>query len=221
MRKVIFTLLVLLIGTELVNAQFLKKVQIGAFFKPANSWLRAENSDITGEGKVGWSLGLVCDQNIGDRYFLTTGIEYTKVNTDLRVMEVGFTETSLMNYKLGYLQIPFAFKGKTREIINYFSVFGQVGVTASILADGRYSRTRPIGNDIENERIMDVVRPFAGSWHLAAGVEYETVSSTILFLAVHYDRSFTDVLYPAALHLPNDDDKVTYGHLGLRFGLFF
>lgn len=221
MRKIILLLAVILFGAEIAHAQGLSQSKIGVFFKPANSWLRAENPAIDGDMDMSWSLGLVCDQPFGSRYFLTSGVEYMKINSDMQVFESGFNDPTEMSFNLGYLAVPIGFKGRTREIINYFSIFGGAGVTAAILVDGRYSKKAPIGEEVINARIKDVVRPWAGAWHLEAGIEYETVSSTVFFVSLRYDRSFTKVLEGTTLNLDNDDNKVTYGHMGLRCGLFF
>jgi len=220
-RKIILLLALLFVGADIAQAQMLSRTKIGVFAKPANSWLRAENPAIDGEMDMAWSIGLVCDQPFGSRYFISTGVEYMKVISDMQVFESGFNDLTDMKFDLGYITVPIGFKGRTRELINYFSIFGGAGVTAAILVDGRYSKNAPIGEEIINARIKDVVSPYAGAWYLEAGIEYETVSSTVFFIAARYDRSFTKVLEASVLNLDTDDNKVTYGHMGFRCGLFF
>ncbi|MDA7501745.1 PorT family protein [Chitinophagales bacterium] len=228
MRKILCSVL-LLCSFVSAQAQIIEDITIGIFARPMISYLRAENPQIDGGSDFGWELGTVVDYALNDRYFITTGLQYSKIQAPLEALETDQEALSKMSFRLGYLQIPIAFKGKTNEFstsgsgfFRYSKFFGQFGISPSILVDGRFDRDRPDdAGEIINGKIDGIAKPITFTWNLAVGLEYALEANTALFTSVYFDRSFSNLLYDEAMDIANDDDKVIFASLGLRIGIYF
>jgi hypothetical protein len=107
-------------------------------------------------------------------------------------------------YNMGYLNIPLAFKMKTKDI-GGFTYFGQIGAAVMIRMKARgndevvaYDKTSysayPLVGKSQSIDKVDIAKTM-NLFNLAAGVgggaEYNISGSTSLYASIHYQHSFT------------------------------
>lgn len=122
------------------------------------------------------------------------------------VLQSGGSKNQLKSrtYNMGYLNIPLAFKMKTKDI-GGFTYFGQIGAAAMIRMKARgndnvisynkasYTTYPAVGSSqtIDKVDIAKTMNLFNLAASVGGGAEYNVSGSTSLYASIHYQHSFT------------------------------
>lgn len=228
MKKLLLIVAVLFFSIGDIVAQDVDfdRVRLGIFIMPAPSIVGAENTDIeTGSG-FGFGGGIIADYAFSERYWLGTGIGITNLPASTIVTNASsFTTTA--DYNIRYLEIPITIKLLTGEIgtgsVGYFKYFGQAGVNLAVPLSARFDLTSTDPSMLiveENEKANKQIQKVNLGLIIAAGAEYNVADQTSLYAALWYNSGFTGIL-KSVQGLNDNDDRVTLGYIGLKFGAMF
>ena len=202
-RLLIFFLI--LIGPQ-VMAQH-KPIQFGFSAAPNIGWFSSQLQDYTNQGvKPGASWGFVSEIFVMEGYSINTGFNVIFLNGEMTMpwAEISPVDTLIYGklnriYKNKYVEIPFVFTMKTKEIKHKFRVYGQIGVGLSLLLNAK-ANDLFMSNDgknnweTKNNQIPDMVRFTRESLILGTGIEIPLTGSTFLRAGLKYDNAFVNVL---------------------------
>lgn len=233
----------------------LRKARFGLFVAPNISWMKptANKSDdklylIENPGnKMGFAWGLMMDYYLDDNYGITTGFQLTstggKMNAELNPNVAPPTTTNIVktanfDYKLRYLEVPFALKLISDELSGGMRFYGQVGLCAGIIIgkkasyDVTYTDTSATGTVTktaigEDEKIQGLgISPVMLHMNLGAGIEYPISAKMSFTAGIYFNNGFVpDVTNPKELDLDYkgkfSDGNTRLNSIGLRIGIFF
>lgn len=230
------------------------RFRFGAYIAPNVNWMKptADNSDdgqyrITSQGnRAGYVWGLLVDYYFAQNYGIATGFNVNSTGGKLlATLNPGTTppagtanvvQQADFNYKLQYLEVPFALKLRTDEISN-FKFFGQIGLTLAFnigkKADYEVSYTDSTGNNpitstATNEKIQgfNTVMPFGLQLNVGAGLEYPIANKLAFYTGIFFNNGFApDATNPKNYELGYkgffSDGNIRMNSLALRIGLLF
>ncbi len=131
-------------------------------------WMKPDirRKDINNEGvKLGFNYGLVGDYNFTDNFAFSTGVMVNnfggklKFNDSISAFKANdsiynFSKGVVIDYKLQYVKIPIALKGKTNEI-GYMTYFLKAGINPMIRWKAKGDASQ---ENIQNESIKEGVK---------------------------------------------------------------
>lgn len=212
MKKINFFLLgISLFFCNVLNAQ---DWRFGLSVAPTSNWLSTENKDIETSSKLSFGYGLIADYEFDERYAVSSGIFFNKASAKFTPEPPTIGDTSEIELKVQYIEIPFTLKLKTNEF-GYLTYFAQVGLTPGLALSSRYDQEISGGEDIVNEKAKEFVNNINLSATIGGGVEYSISETTALFAGIFFQNGLLNVIED------NDGDSMSFGSLSLRLGIFF
>lgn len=230
------------------------KLRFGAYFAPTQAWMHpaASVSDdghyhVSSQGsKTGYCWGLVAEYYFAQNYGIATGFNVDlaggKISSTANVPKLDTTQPNTltkadMNYKLQYLEIPFALKLRSDELPKSgMRVFGQIGLTAAFniskkaTYDISYKDASGTDQSVSgsNETLKGslATAPILIQLNVGAGVEYPITEKLYFFTALFFNNGFL----PSAINPQNFDlgykgsftnPNTRLNSFALRIGLYF
>lgn len=230
--------------------------RFGVFVAPNISWLKptANKSDdklylVSSQGnKLGYSWGLMIDYPFAENYGFSTGFQITSTGGKILATEnLNTTQPNTINrvksadfdYRLQFLELPFALKLRSDELSSGIHVFGQMGLSLGINLSKKasydvvYTDTMA-GQIVEksvserNEKIFGSlsIPPAMIALNLGGGIEYPISEKMNFYLGLFFTNNFApDATNPNRLDLDYkgkfSDGNVRLNNFALRVGLFF
>lgn len=231
--------------------------RFGVFIAPNISWMKptANKSDdkqylVSSEGnKAGFTWGLLMDYPFDDNYGIATGFYLTTTGGKiLATQNTNVAQPNLTNivksadfdYRLQYLEVPFALKLRSDEMAGGINLFGQMGLALGIniskkaTYDVVYTDTSSAGGIIDKTASGEKEKLFGGlsiapvmlSLNIGGGIEYALTNKMSLYLGLFFNNGFApDVTNPRAIDMDYkgkfSDGNVRMNNFSLRVGLFF
>lgn len=230
------------------------KLRFGAFFAPTLTWMHpasAASNDghyrVTSKGsKTGYCWGLIAEYYFAENYGFVTGFNVdvaggrivsnantAKVDTTLANTVI----SSDLNYRLQYLEVPFALKLRSDELPKTgMRVFGQIGLTLAFNISKKASyevtyndaaaNTQTISGNNEILKGSLSAAPVMVQLNVGAGIEYPITEKLYFFTAISFNNGFL----PSAINTQNIDlgykgsftnPNTRLNSFALRIGLFF
>ena len=216
MKKTIVLFLCLFLCTK--GFSFNDKVKIGLFAAPGVSWMKPMGSEIN-NGVIGFGLqyGLKVEYYFKDQnYAFATGL-YGGIDQNGLHGRDTFTVLHGGNairekYNANNVILPCYLKLKTNKFKDKFKLFGEVGFQLVFNVSARANYNSPILSpggqlvDINKENVLrdgnEVqalipgfrYNPFDYRLSVGGGTEYEINEKTAVFIAIHYNNGFVNVL---------------------------
>lgn len=198
--------------------------------RPQISWFKSDSKATKPDGaKTGLNFGLNMEKYFTENYSLVTGIYLNNTGGFLKY-DSGASQTqpflidgdtvdlpagSALEYHLQYFDIPVLVKFRTEA-------FGDVRYHARLggVAQLRLSATAEANNliYIEDENIVEEMRPFAAAYCIGAGIEYLLGQSTTLDLGFLYTGGFADL---TSNNAGREKDIVSLRIFALRAAVIF
>lgn len=244
---------------EVKGSISLEKVRFGVYFAPTSSWMKptASKSDdgqylVSNQGsKIGYCWGLMADYFFAPNYGISTGFqinttggkilaEYNTENPDPNA--ISFVRSADFDYRLQYVEVPFALKLMSDNLKGGVRVFGQVGLTAGINISKKAtytvvysdtsstSTTGRVDKTVtgENEKIKGglAISPLLLQLNLGGGVEYQLTNKLSFYAGLFFNNGFVpDATNPKEINLGYKgnftDANTRLNNIALRLGLFF
>ncbi|MEZ4886567.1 MAG: porin family protein [Chitinophagales bacterium] len=212
MKKMTFFFVgILLLFSNVLNAQ---NWRFGLTLAPTTNWLTNENKDIETSSKLSLGYGLIADYQFDERYAVSTGFFFNKAAAKFTPEPPTIGDTSEISLKVQYVEIPLTLKLKTNEF-GYLTYFAQVGLTPGLALNSRYDQEISGGEDIVNEKAKKFVNNINLSATIGGGLEYSISETTSLFAGLFFQNGLLNVIED------NDGDRMSFGSLSLRLGIFF
>lgn len=222
MKKIILSTLFFCAILATVQAQ---EFRFGLTASPVFDWARVDGGLYEGEGtKVGFQYGLIFDQTIGsvERYAFSTGIIINYANTGVSVTDTATDITGTWSARSQYLEIPLTIRLRTNEI-NYFSYYGQFGLTPGFCIKSRGDLVVDnvtIAEDV-NLREKDNLtgsqyQLFNVSLTLGIGAEYSIAENTNILAGIFFQNGFANFIDDDV-----DDNNAYLKQIGIRLGVLF
>ncbi len=230
------------------------KIHFGIYIAPDISWMHPTSTKSddgnyyvnSKGGKAGYMWGLMMDYYFAPNYAIATGFDINssggRITTAYNPNLVSTsTANSVLNtdfdYKLQYLEIPFALKLRSDPINNDgLKIYGQIGLTAAINISRKASYTvdyndaggnyRTLQGDNEKLTGSLAVAPIILQLNLGAGIEYPLTPKLHFYSGLFFNNGFLpntvspknyDMGYAGTF----TDGYVRLNSLSLRVGLFF
>ena len=170
------------------------QAKLGLKFSPAISTNhRAEVISDTlsidrNSSKFKFSLGLIVDLPISERYFFSTGaiILPKTASVSIRAENGGSYPNATEEYNLQYIQLPATLKLFTNEVAPDLTVYFQIGGAFEIRVDDR-----PIQ---DTNRLVQTFNPLDISGIIGAGAEYRLGINTTGFAGFSFQRGLINVV---------------------------
>jgi hypothetical protein len=231
----------------------INKIRLGAYFAPAINWMHPTASksndghySVSSNGsRLGYSWGLVAEYYFADNYCLVSGFNINLAGGKLSAsptQKVDTTQpdialTSSLNYKLQYLEIPFAIKLRSDELPKSgMHIFGQVGLTAAINISKKATYTiyytdqsatrQSVSGTNETLQGSLSAAPVIIQLNIGAGLEYPITEKMYFFSGLFFNNGFLPTAvdpqnfklgYNGSFSYPN----IRLNSFTLRIGLFF
>ena len=222
MKKIILSTMFFCALWTAVSAQ---EFRFGLTASPVFDWVRVDGELYENVGtKVGFQYGILFDQTIGsvERYAFSTGVLINYANVGVTSTDTAFDITAEWTARSQYIEIPLSIRLRTNEI-NYFSYYGQFGLTPGFCIK---SRGDLFINDVafvEDVNLRDTdnltgaqYQLFNVSLTLGAGTEYSIAENTSIMAGVFFQNGFANILDDDV-----DDNNTTLKQLGIRIGVLF
>ncbi len=229
MTKKILLSLVLLTATTIVSFSQAKKeaetrkyifgLKMGSNF----SWYKPDTRNLEKGGlKLGFSYGIMGDYVFQDNYSIAAEFLVSTINGKLKFRDSltytrkgtpDKTKSSLnvrYEYSVRYIQIPFSFKFRTKEIgmVKYFAQFGlapgiRISSKAAIIDNASLWPEADVSNIKTNDDADEIYEPKEFDDDISiinipliigAGVEYNLSGNTSLYGGLRFENGFTNVL---------------------------
>ena len=219
-------LLILGVNARL-SAQEDKKVALAFTVSPSVAWLSPTNTGYESDGnKIGFKYGLLMDFRLFgvDNYSLTSG--FTMNHIGGKIIEPSTFETSTgtvvsakdaANYKMTYIDVPFAIRLKTNEIgyNTFYAVFGsEMGFNITAKKDV----TTTYGSTTTGEITQDVggdINLFRTSLVIGLGVERNISGNTNYRIGVTYHNGLTNIMDGDAYKVDANGETMISGNAGV------
>jgi hypothetical protein len=230
------------------------KLRFGAFIAPSLTWMHpvASASDdgryhVSSKGsRAGYQWGLVAEYYFADNYGFVSGFNIELAGGKLMsTANTNHVDTTLpntvisanMNYKLQYIDIPFALKLRSDELPKTgMRIFGQIGLTVAfnISRKANYDVVYNAADTIRvtasgsNEILKGTLAtpPIMLQLNVGAGIEYPITEKLFFFTGLYFNNGFL----PTAINPQNfelgykgsfTNPNTRLNSFALRVGLFF
>jgi hypothetical protein len=222
MKKIILSALFFCAILSAVQAQ---QFRFGLTASPVFDWVKVDGELYESVGtKAGFQYGLLFDQTIGsvERYAFSTGIIINYVRVGIASTDTAFDITAEWDARSQYIEIPLTIRLRTNEI-NYFSYYGQFGITPGICIKSRgdlFVNDIAVVEDV-NLRDKDNLtgaqnQLFNMSLTLGIGTEYSIAENTNILAGIFFQNGFANILDDDI-----DDNNAFLKQLGIRLGVLF
>ncbi len=229
-------------------------LRFGAFFAPSLAWMHPVTSTsedghyhVSSQGsRSGYSWGLIAEYYFAQNYGIATGFNVTldggKIASTANTNKVDTTAintviNSTINYKLQYLEIPFALKLRSDELPKTgMRVFGQIGLTAALNISKKATYDIEYKDQNGNSQLVSgtnetlkgtlATAPIMIQLNVGGGIEYPITEKLYFFTALFFNNGFL----PSAINPQNYDlgykgsftnPNTRLNSFSLRIGLFF
>ena len=222
MKKIIVTTMFFCALWSTVGAQ---EFRFGLTASPVFDWARVDGEQYENVGtKLGFQYGLLFDQTIGsvERYAFSTGILINYVNVGVDSIDENNVLTTEWTVRSQYIEIPLTIRLRTNEV-NYFSYYGQFGLTPGICIKSRGDKS--IGDiasyeDInlrDKDNVTNIqTQLFNVSLTLGIGAEYSIAENTNIIGGIFFQNGFANIIDDYV-----DDNSAFLKQLGIRVGVLF
>lgn len=215
-----------------------QKISGGLVVSPIVSWMKPDitKSIETEKAKFGFNYGIVGDFNFTENFAFSTGILVNNYGGSLKYTEgdsIHFKTSedtylvdsakfpAIVDYKLQYVEIPIALKGKTNEI-GYITYFLKAGISPGF----RWKAKGDVngGSLVNGESIKDEVRGTVIAFNVGGGIEYSLGGNTKVLAEIIYNNGLTGVTKTEVFkdgETEATNDKVILNHVALKIGILF
>ena len=224
------------------------------FFAPTISWMHPTSSasndghyNVSGKGsKTGYIWGLIAEYYFAQNYGLVTGFNINlsggKLAASPNTAKIDTAQpntvlNSNIDYKLQYLEIPFALKLRSDELPKTgIRVFGQIGLTMAINISKKATYTiyytdqnaarQSVSGSNETLNGSLATAPLMLQLNVGAGLEYPITEKLYFFTGLYFNNGFLPTAinpqnfklgYQGSFNYPN----IRLNSFALRIGLFF
>ena len=226
MKKYLLLCLAVFIYTQ--GFSISDKVKIGLFVAPGLSWMKPMGSDIN-NGVIGFGLqyGLKVeyyfkDQNYAIATGLYGGIDQNGLHGRDTLTSLNGGRSVMEKYNTNNVILPCYLKLKTNKFKRKFKLFGEAGfqLVFNVSARANYNSTilstsgQPVAINKENvlrdgNEVQQLIpgfryNPFDFRLSVGGGTEYEINEKTSVFIAVHYNNGFVNVLNDRSVNPKHD-----------------
>lgn len=222
MKKIILSTLFFCAILSAVQAQ---QFRFGLTASPVFDWVKVDGELYENTGtKAGFQYGLLFDQTIGsvERYAFSTGVIINYVNVGITATDTVFDNTAEWVARSQYIEIPLSIRLRTNEI-NYFSYYGQFGITPGFCIKSRGDllvNDVPLVEDVnlrESDNLTGAqYQLFNMSLTLGIGTEYSIAENTNIMAGIFFQNGFANILDDDI-----DDNNAFLKQLGIRLGVLF
>lgn len=222
MKKIIVTTMFFCALWSTVGAQ---EFRFGLTASPVFDWARVDGEQYENVGtKLGFQYGLLFDQTIGsvERYAFSTGIVINYVNVGISSTDTANDISAEWTARSQYIEIPLTIRLRTNEV-NYFSYYGQFGLTPGVCIKSRGDLTV---NDValyedvnlrDKDNLTDSqYQLFNVSLTLGIGAEYSIAENTNIIGGIFFQNGFANIIDDDV-----DDNSAFLKQLGIRVGVLF
>ena len=222
MKKIIVTTMFFCALWSTVGAQ---EFRFGLTASPVFDWARVDGEEYENVGtKLGFQYGLLFDQTIGsvERYAFSTGIVINYVNVGISSTDTANDISAEWTARSQYIEIPLTIRLRTNEV-NYFSYYGQFGLTPGVCIKSRGDLTV---NDValyedvnlrDKDNLTDSqYQLFNVSLTLGIGAEYSIAENTNIIGGIFFQNGFANIIDDDV-----DDNSAFLKQLGIRVGVLF
>jgi hypothetical protein len=177
-----------------------EKFSGGLYFSPEISWFKPDNKKVTNEkSRLSYGFGLTGDISLTNTFALNLGLGFLNAGGSLKyadsIVKVEAVDTTYLNlgtnkilkYKLQYVELPIAIKGRTKEI-GYISYFMKFGINPLF----RFKSRADVDVD-SNDDIKQEVRAISFAYHVGAGITYSLKGNTKLLFEILFRNGLTDI----------------------------
>ncbi len=203
-----------------------EKFSGGIYVSPEISWFKPTNKQVEKEkGRMSFGFGLTSDIALTNAFSLNIGLGFSNVGGSLKYLDsipkietadttyTHLAANTVLKYKLQYLEIPIAIKGKTKEI-GFISYFIKFGVNPMIRYKSLADVTVDSGDDIKQE-----VRSFSFAYHIGAGITYSLKGETKLLFEGVFKNGLSDI--DKITTYKDKDYKNILNVIEIRVGIIF
>ncbi len=177
-----------------------QKIRIGIYGDFGLSYLKPKANDYVSDGIRGsYSYGLVVDDNFTRNYTFSTGVRFSSYGGKLMFNDtIPAQGSTLLKYRVNYLEIPLALKLKTNEM-GYFKPFVQIGLNngfrLSATTDNEFTATGASSPTItENVDAVDLTSFYRLSLEFGIGSEFSISQSLSAFAILTFQNGLTNSL---------------------------
>lgn len=187
---------------------------------PQITWMKSgSNNVINGKNSLGFAYGIEGDLFLhSDRYAITTGLTVSSTGGSLRYkVPLSFSDKPLpagtsVDYRLRYLEIPFALKLRSKEF-NRTRFYAQFGLNNWLNIKAKATTS---DGSFYNETVNDEVRLFNIGLNVGGGIDYDLGNRNYLTGGLVYTSTFFDTTSN-----PTVKDMTTLNTLRIRLGFVF
>lgn len=217
-----------------------ENIRFGFKLSPHVSWLSTDSKLISNAGNLtGITVGTVAEWYLSENYVLSTGIGITFGQGGTLEHERGgrlLPEADLsspaydslpggteIGYSIRFLEIPFAFRMRTREMGKWRLTFEAPVLSIGVKMRARGDIKAPGLENTEDENLNPEINILNLSYGLSAGAEYSLTTDVSILMALEYRQGFLDITKDHGV-LDNGDfeDSVgTTGFLALKAAVLF
>lgn len=229
-----------------------KKWRFGISGAPSINWYQPDNEKKYESAgtvlKFGWGLDVerrlskIVSIAFGAQFNYSGGMlnfkdtNYYYLNKDEELIEISKIDTSSQSlfrlnkrtYNMTYVNIPFMFKMRTKEI-GYMTYYGELGLNTGFKYKGRanddvtLNGNKVIKEDLDIEKDMNLIRMQV---HIGGGAEYTISGSTALVFGLAYNLGVTNVVKKSSKHIFNTDgtaikQNAVPNNVQLKVGVLF
>ena len=205
MKKIIFTLFIVILMTINASAQY-KPFQFGLKIEPGIGWAKLDSENpYNNKAKMNFNWGFVGNFYFVENYGMSTGFNIKFINC-----EYSFENAITRTIQTQYLEIPLGMTMRT-EMINDIRIMGNVSYGMGFLLDVNEKNYNAVGEEI----IMSA--QYAKMRHaliVKLGVEYYVYKGSCLTAALVFNNNFVNI------YKDNQQD-VLLNNLCLEIGFMF
>ncbi|MBL7719324.1 MAG: PorT family protein [Flavipsychrobacter sp.] len=231
--------------------------RFGVYIAPNMSWMKPTNSKsndgmyrVNNDGsKVGFAWGLMADYQFSANYAIETGFNINStggiISTSIVPAQIptgeSYISTTVFDYNLQYIEVPFNLKLKSDGIAGGLQLFGQLGASAGVNLSKKATYTINYVDDNGDTRVLTgdrerltgnlTVSPLLFALNVGGGVEYPIADRLSIYCGVIFNNGFApDVTNPAnyqfdyvntAVAPRFRDGNTRQNSIALRLGLIF
>ncbi|MBI4648954.1 MAG: PorT family protein [Bacteroidia bacterium] len=208
----------------------------GLFVSPLVSWMKPDSKKAElAQAMLGFNFGVTADINLTKNFAASFSIAANKYGGSVKYLDSipefeaedvlrqdqSLSPGAVVDYKLTYIEIPIALKGKTNEI-GYITYFLKAGINPSI----KYKAKGDVNqNNITDVNVKNSVSLFGFGYHLGGGIEYSLAGNTRVLVEGIYTGGLSDIdntkMIASDTGAKAKEIKITLNNVALRVGILF
>ena len=229
MKKVLIITIILVFSF----GAFAQKFSGGLMIGPSIGWLKSDSKSLTKDkARFSYTWGAFIDRNLSDNFAISTGVFINEVGGKIKYNETtGFVyedstsatyfPSSIVKYKIRYIEIPISLKGMTNEI-GHFKYHLKIGLSPMIKWKAKadiVASVIGVPYSPEDINFSDEVNPFNLAFHVGGGAQLLLGGTTALIAEIVYYNGITDITPDNADR--NNEYNVLSHQIMLRIGVKF